>query len=938
MTSAEFPADHKWVYDFGEKTFEGPMDRNLLGGKGRGLAEMTSKGLPIPPGFIVTTETCVYFFQNKGKVPVSLQSQIDKSLALLEKRMDAKFGDVKNPLLVSVRSGARVSMPGMMETILDLGLNDETVKGFAAKMKNERLAWDSYRRFIAMYSNVVDNVNGSYFEQTIKEKRRQQHVDFDIDLSVQSLCELCDEYKQIYRNATGKDFPQDPREQLDSAVKGVFRSWECDKAIAYRRFHGYPDEWGTAVIIMSMVFGNRGEDSATGVGFTRDPSTGDRHFYGEYLPNAQGEDVVAGIRTPQPVNRFQAALTGSTLESLEQRMPECYKQLETIAEILETHFQDMQDVEFTIDAGRLFMLQTRSGKRTGFAAFKIACDMLREELITEDEALMRIEPEHMTQLMTPVFEVRDKVKAADKLACRGLNAGPGAAAGVAVFSSEKAAEWQKQGKKCILVREETSPEDFPGMVASEGILTMRGGATSHAAVVARGLGKPCVCGCSDLVFDEKEGAVFVGPLRKKVLREGDPISIDGTTGQVFFTILQTRPSEIVQILIEKTKKAEDSELFQQFDTLMKIADKHRRMKVYTNADTPHDAAVAKAFGAQGIGLVRTEHMFMAPERLLDVRVMLFSEDEEARKVAVKKLEKYQMEDFVGIFRVMDGAPVTVRLLDPPRHEFLPHSDAENAHLAKHMGITMEKLSEIRHAITEANPMMGHRGCRLGIIYPYLTEMQCRAIFRAAVQVSKEIGKQIKPEIMIPLVSDQRELHHQKLCVEKVAAEIRRETGLELAYSFGSMIELPRAALVADTLAKDAEFFSFGTNDLTQCTFGMSRDDAGAFLPLYVQGVDTADGGRMQILRFEPFQTLDQSGVGELIKMAVSRGKETRRDIKCGICGEHGGDGKSVKFCHTLGLDYVSCSPFRVCVARIAAGQAARAESLEREKVLAGLKQ
>ncbi|CEM11909.1 unnamed protein product [Vitrella brassicaformis CCMP3155] len=912
----------RYVFSFGDGCDTPPLDKNLLGGKGKGVSEMADMGLPVPPGFVITTEACKYYRNNKRAMPEGLDMQVEAAMKVLERQMNAQFGSIDNPLLVAVRSGARVSMPGMMETVLNLGLNDEAVEGFARQTNNRRLAYDSYRRFITMYSNVVEHVNPRIFEKELEKMKEEQGVTQDVDLSADALKELCQRFKALKLKATGTPFPDDPREQLVRAIRAVFDSWDSERAGAYRRFHGYPDDWGTAVVIMTMVFGNKGDDSATGVGFTRDPSTGEKRFYGEFLPNAQGEDVVAGIRTPQPVNELQAVRSGSDLPTLEKTMPEAYKQLMETAQKLETHFRDMQDLEFTIDKGRLFMLQTRTGKRTGLAAINIAFDMLNEGLIDEKELIMRIEPEQLVQLLAPVFDPQEKKRASPHLAARGLNAGPGAASGVAVFSTEKAVEMKAKGVKCVLVREETSPEDFSGMVAAEGVLTMRGGSTSHAAVVARGIGKPCVCGCGSLRYNREENFVRVEGTGM-VLREGDPISIDGTTGEVYFAELHTTPSEVLQVLIDKTKLPEESKTFQQFNTIMTLADKYRRLRVHANADTGRDAEVARALGAQGIGLTRTEHMFMDKERLTDVRKMLFSETEQHRKEAVAMLLKYQKSDFVEIFRAMDGHPTTIRLLDPPRHEFMPHDEEELQQLADAMDTPLEELLRISEAIREANPMLGHRGCRLGILFPYLTEMQAQAIFEAAVEVAKE-GKTVMPEVMVPLVTSKNELRHQKAIIDNTAKAAFERSGMTLPYKVGTMIELPRAALRAKEIAELAEFFSFGTNDLTQSTFGISRDDSGHFVPAYISGVEYPGEGqeKIQILDNNPFDVLDQDGVGELMEIARDRGKQSNPNLKTGICGEHGGEGRSVNFCHRIGLDYVSCSPYRVPVARLAAAQAA----------------
>lgn len=910
----------KYVYPFGANQPTPPLDRNLLGGKGKGLAEMSSIDIPVPPGFIITTEACLFYRKHERNYPESLRVEVSTAMETLEKQMDATFNSTTNPLLVSVRSGARVSMPGMMDTVLNLGLNDNSVEGFSKITGNERLAYDSYRRFISMYSNVVENVNSELFEDALSELKKGEKVDFDVDLSVDSLKHLCKIFQDIYLKNVGKAFPQDPKEQLFKAIAAVFNSWDSDRATAYRRFHHYPHDWGTAVTVQAMVFGNKGFTSATGVGFTRDPANGEKKFYGEFLVNAQGEDVVAGIRTPQPINKYQKELTHSKLESLEEVMPETYKQLEEIGVKIEKHYREMQDVEFTIDQGRLFMLQTRTGKRTGFAAIRIAAEMLEEGLIDERTAVQRVEPNQLTQLLAPVFNASEKRQSHKHFVAKGLNAGPGAASGKAVFSSEKAVEWKAQGIKCILVREETSPEDFPGMVASEGILTIRGGSTSHAAVVARGIGKPCIVGCGELSRNRAENKIIA---KDKVLNEGDPIAIDGSTGEVFFCHLNTSPSEIVQVLIEKSIKPEDSSLFRNFDRIMQLADKFRKLKVRTNADTPEDSDISLSFGAEGIGLCRTEHMFMDKSRLTDVRRMFFSKNEESRKEAISRLLPHQKDDFANIFRKMDGKPVTIRLLDPPQHEFMPHSENELRLLADKMKVAYEELLETSITITESNPMLGHRGCRLGIIYPDLTAMQTRAILEAAIEVVNE-GGVVMPEIMVPLISTPNELEHQKAVIKKTAEEVFKEKGQTVPYLVGTMIELPRAALTAHHIANHAEFFSFGTNDLTQATFGISRDDSGQFVPLYLQGVPhpQRDGENIQIFPSDPFETIDQEAVGELMQIAITRGKKTNPDLKLGICGEHGGEGRSVTFCHNIGLNYVSCSPFRIPIARLAAAQAA----------------
>lgn len=905
-----------FVYPFGPELPCPPLKSELLGGKGKGCAEMASIGLPVPPGFVITTEACNEYRHSNRQFPQGFQEQLKASMLLLEKVNKRTFGSRDNPLLVSVRSGARVSMPGMMDTILNLGLNDSTVLGFT----NAHLGFDSYRRFIMMFSDIVYGISRKVFEQAFEVFKIKENVKEDHELSVEALKEACKVFKTLFEQHAHKPFPEDPYEQLHLAVAAVFNSWDCERATLYRELNHIPDDWGTAVIVQTMVFGNRNSNSATGVAFTRDPATGENHFYGEFLVNAQGEEVVAGIRTPHPINLYQKKQTKSTLESLEETMPEVYNQLLSIVKRLEKHYKNMQDIEFTIDDGKLYMLQTRSGKRTGFAAVRIAIEMLEEGLIDEKQALKQVEPGQLMQLLAPIFDAKAKKEAKEFFVAKGLNAGPGAASGKAAFSSDKAVEFKEMGLKCILVREEANPSDFPGMVAAEGILTTRGGSTSHAAVVARGMGKPCVVGC---------GALFCNPdartltYNDKVIHEGDAISIDGMTGEVFFTSLPTSPSEVVQVLIDKTKKPADSLIFRQFDTLMKLADRYRSLKVRANADTPVDSDVARAFGAEGVGLCRTEHMFMNPHRLNDVRCMFFSTRAEDRKAAIDRLQVHQKEDFIGIFRSMNGLPVTIRLLDPPLHEFMPNSDEELARVAESLNISVDELSKVRANLHEQNPMLGHRGCRLGISYPELSQMQARAIFEAAIVVQNE-GKSVHPEIMVPLVGIEGELVHQKALIDTTAEAVFAESGQKVPYTVGTMIELPRAALLADVIAKYAQFFSFGTNDLTQTTFGISRDDSAKFVPIYVKGIENPLNSDevLHILADDPFQVLDTEGVGQLMKLALVLGRKTRPDLKCGICGEHGGEPRSIAFCHSLGLDYVSCSPYRVPVARLASAIAA----------------
>ena len=875
-------AQDKYVYFFGTGQTDGSADmRSLLGGKGANLAEMTSLGIPVPPGFTISTETGRLYHENGNQYPHGLDEQIDENLQKLEGAMDAKFGDTENPLLVSVRSGAAVSMPGMMDTILNLGLNDDAVKGLTAKAGNERFAYDAYRRFVQMFGDVVLGVEHDAFEHLLEAKKAAKGVELDTELDANDLAELVSEFKALVKEETGSDFPDDPRQQLDMARDAVFESSNNERALIYRRLNNISEELGrTAVNVQAMVFGNMGETSGTGVAFTRDPSTGENSFYGEFLMNAQGEDVVAGIRTPQPIDELQGV------------MPDAYEQLTAIGETLETHYRDMQDVEFTIQDRRLYMLQTRNGKRTGAAAVRTAVEMVNEGLIDKATALTRIPPDDLEQLLHPMIDPDVQV---DPIA-KGLPASPGAAVGKVVFTADRAEELVAAGEKVILVRTETSPEDIGGMHAAEGILTARGGMTSHAAVVARGMGKCCVAGCSDITVNEAAKEFQAGELR---LTEGDHITLNGSTGEV----------------IEGAVKLIDPELSGDFGTLMEWTDEFRKLGVRTNADTPADSQTARGFGAEGIGLCRTEHMFFEGERIDAVREMILAKDEAGRKAALDKLLPYQREDFVGIFEAMDGYPVTIRTLDPPLHEFLPQTDEDVQELADKIGVPAETLYQQREALHEFNPMLGHRGCRLGIIYPEITEMQARAIFEAAVEVTKRGVKAI-PEIMIPLVGHVQELALQREVVVDTAKKVFAETGAEVEYLVGTMIELPRAALTANEIAQEAEFFSFGTNDLTQTTFGMSRDDAGKFLGDYV------DGG---ILEHDPFQVLDQSGVGQLVQIGTNKGRETRADLKVGICGEHGGEPSSVVFCHDSGLDYVSCSPFRVPVARLAAAQAAVAD-------------
>ncbi len=881
----------KWVYSFGEGKAEGRAEmKNLLGGKGANLAEMSNLGLPVPPGFTVTTEVCTYFYANGRKYPDTLQAEVGAALAEIERIVGMKFGDAENPLLVSVRSGARASMPGMMDTVLNLGLNDVTVQGLARRSGDARFAYDSYRRFIQMFGNVVLDVDHHHFEEVLEDHKRDSGLNLDTELTAEDWQTVIKGYKEVVQQELGKPFPQDPQEQLWGAIGAVFGSWMNARAITYRKLHDIPAEWGTAVNVQAMVFGNMGEDCATGVAFTRNPSTGENAFYGEYLINAQGEDVVAGIRTPQHLTIAGKIANGSDLPAMEESMPEVFSQLNAVRLKLERHYRDMQDIEFTVQQSKLYMLQTRSGKRTAPAALKIAVDMVREDLISQKEGILRIEPKSLDQLLHPTLDP----KATKKIIAKGLPASPGAASGKVVFTAEEAEKLAGIGESVILCRVETSPEDIHGMHAAKGILTTRGGMTSHAAVVARGMGRSCVAGAGELRIDYKRGVISV---RGVEVKAGDIITIDGSTGEVML-------GEVPTI---------QPELSGDFAELMGWADTHRRMKVRTNAETPLDARTARKFGAEGIGLCRTEHMFFDADRIIAVREMILADSEAGRRQALAKIAPMQRQDFVELFKIMKGLPVTIRLLDPPLHEFLPNTEAEMAEVAKAAGTDLQKVQHRALQLHEANPMLGHRGCRLGISYPEIYEMQARAIFEAAVVVFKETGETVIPEIMIPLVGTKKELDILKEVIDRVGAEVIAASGHKVDYLVGTMIELPRAALQAAKIAETAQFFSFGTNDLTQTTFGISRDDAGSFLPDYQ---------RAGILEHDPFVTLDTDGVGELVGIAAERGRKTRPDIKLGICGEHGGDPSSVYFCEKVGLDYVSCSPYRVPIARLAAAQAA----------------
>lgn len=877
----------KFVYFFAAGEAEGNAGmKNILGGKGANLAEMTSLGIPVPPGFTISTEICGHFYEAGGKLPDWVRPSILSAMAKVEEKIGKKFGDENNPLLVSVRSGARASMPGMMDTILNLGLNDKTVEGLAKSSNNPRFAWDSYRRFIQMYSDVVMGMNSSLLEVTLEDMKEEKHYKLDTELTVDDLKALVKKFKELVQQMTGQSFPTEPWEQLWGAVSAVFRSWNTPRAITYRELHSIPASWGTAVNVQSMVFGNMGDDSATGVAFTRNPSTGEKAFYGEFLINAQGEDVVAGIRTPQPITKVAAAATG--LPSLEEALPQAYNQLVQIYKKLEAHYRDMQDIEFTIERGTLWMLQTRNGKRTAASALKIACDMIDEKLITEDEAILRLEPQALDQLLHPTLDP----KAQKTLLAKGLPASPGGVNGQIVFTSEEAVEWREQGKKVILVRIETSPEDIAGMVAAQGIFTTRGGMTSHAAVVARGMGKCCVAGCGEVEVDYRTETMKV---KGYVLKKGDVITLDGSTGEVYLGEVKT---------IEPKLDAN-------FERIMKIADRVRRLKVRTNADTPKDAQTARNFGAEGIGLCRTEHMFFGADRIDSVREMIIADNKTDREKALAKLLPIQRDDFYQLFKIMDGLPVTIRLLDPPLHEFVPHSEEETKELAKRLNMDTERLRSKVKALHEFNPMLGHRGCRLAITYPEIYRMQVRAIAEAASMLVAE-GKTLIPEIMIPLVATDKELDILRASTIEEVKKVQTEKGVKFEYLVGTMIELPRAALTADAIAEHADFFSFGTNDLTQTTLGLSRDDAGRFLGSYVSS---------GILPKDPFVSIDQVGVGSLVKMGTELGRRMKPYLKVGVCGEHGGDPDSIEFFHHAGLDYVSCSPFRVPIARLAAARA-----------------
>lgn len=871
----------KWVYLFKE----GNADmRNLLGGKGANLAEMTNLGLPIPQGFTVTTEACTDYYTSGKQITEEIKTQIFEALAVLEKEQGKAFGDTEDPLLVSVRSGARASMPGMMDTILNLGLNDVAVEGFAKKTGNPRFAYDSYRRFIQMYSDVVMEIPKSHFERILDEEKESRGAKFDTDLTADDLKDIIVKFKNIYKDSQGEEFPQDPKDQLMGAVKAVFRSWDNPRAIVYRRMNDIPGDWGTAVNVQAMVFGNMGNTSGTGVAFTRNPSTGAKGIYGEYLINAQGEDVVAGVRTPQPITK------------LEEDMPECYQEFMNIAQKLEGHYRDMQDMEFTIQEGKLYFLQTRNGKRTAQAALQIACDLVDEGKITKEEAVTRIEAKSLDQLLHPTFDA-DALKAGEVIG-EALPASPGAAAGKVYFTADEAKAAHEAGERVVLARLETSPEDIEGMHAAEGILTVRGGMTSHAAVVARGMGTACVSGCGEIIMHEEEKYFELGG---HTIKEGDYISLDGSTGKIYLGDIRTVEASIGG----------------NFGRIMEWADSFRTLNVRTNADTPADTKNAVKLGAEGIGLCRTEHMFFEAERIPKIRKMILSDTPEAREQALNELIPFQKADFKGMYEALEGKPMTVRYLDPPLHEFVPTDPQDIAELAKDMGLTPEEVQTRCNDLHEFNPMMGHRGCRLAVTYPEIAKMQTRAVMEAAIEVSQEKGYKIVPEIMVPLVGEKKELKFVKDVIVETAEQVKKEKGSDMEYHIGTMIEIPRAALLANEVAEEAEFFSFGTNDLTQMTFGFSRDDAGKFLDSYYKS---------KIYESDPFARLDQNGVGQLVQMAVEKGRSTRPEIKLGICGEHGGDPSSIEFCHKIGLNYVSCSPFRVPIARLAAAQAAIANT------------
>jgi len=894
-TTKEVSKKTKYVYFFGEGKADGKGTmKDLLGGKGAGLAEMSRSGVSVPPGFTITTEVCRYFYKHNQKLPSELNIQFNQAMVKLEKLTNKKFGDENNPLLVSVRSGAKFSMPGMMDTILNLGLNDKSVAGLSRLTGNERFAFDAYRRFIQMFGNVVMGIDKDNFEEIIKLKKEQKGLKEDTELTADDLKNIVEKYKQIYKEKTGQDFPQNPWEQLKMAVDAVFKSWNNKRAIEYRRINKIPDDLGTACNIQVMVFGNMGNDSGTGVGFTRNPATGEKEFYGEYLTNAQGEDVVAGIRTPKQI------------EELQKEMPHVYEQLKTITSNLEKHYRDVQDFEFTIEKGKLYMLQTRTGQRTGLAALKIAVSMVKEKLISKEEAIMRVKPEQLDQLLHPMFDLKERIKY--KPVAKGLPASPGAACGRVMFSADDVVkEKEKTKDPLLLVRNETVPDDIHGITLAEGILTATGGMTSHAAVVTRGMGKPCIVGCNAIIIDEKKQEFSV---KGNIVKKGDWISIDGMTGEVIIGKIPTGPSEILLVLEGKIKP-EESKLYQLYSTFIGWVDKVRKLGIRANADIPRDAKVARLFGAEGIGLCRTEHMFFAPDRISLMQKMILSETSQERRIALEKLLPLQKSDFIGLFEEMEGFPVIIRTLDPPLHEFLPKTKEAAKELAEKIEIPEEKILQKTQSLHEFNPMLGHRGCRLGITYPEITEMQAKAIIEAACELALK-GKKIIPEIMIPLVGHINEFKNQKEIVVRIAEETMKKYNVKIKYMIGTMIEVPRAALTSDEIAQEAEFFSFGTNDLTQMGFGFSRDDVAKFIQEYVE---------KKILKDDPFLTLDQTGIGQLIKISIDKGRKVNKKLDIGICGEHGGDPESVKFCHRVGMNYVSCSPYRIPIAKLAAAQA-----------------
>jgi len=904
----------KYVYFFGNGKAEGNAKmKNLLGGKGANIAEMTNLGIPVPPGFTITTEVCTLYYKNNRRYPRELREQVNRAMSKVEKIIGRRFGDPENPLLVSIRSGARSSMPGMMETVLNVGLTTKTIPGMIKMTNNPRFVYDAYRRLLMMYSDVVmekaegiEPEEGHGIRQKLEHEmdilKKEKGYKSDTELTVDDLKSLCDRFKEIIKETLKKDFPDEPEEQLWGGIGAVFQSWMGKRAVAYRKIEGIPEDWGTAVNVQAMVFGNTGENSATGVAFTRNPATGENVFYGEWLPNAQGEDVVAGIRTPNPVNRAGKTDDTKHLPSLEERMPKVYKELFKIQRMLERHYRDMQDIEFTIEDGRLWMLQTRVGKRNGQAAIRMAVEMAKSGLITKEEAILRVKPNQIDELLHPSIDPAEEKNAT--LLAKGLPAGPGGATGRIVFTADDAEAWAKRGEKVILVRTETSPEDVHGMHAAEAILTAKGGMTSHAALVARGWGKCCIVGCSDLDIDLKRKEIYVNG---RVLKEGDWITLNGTLGKVYEGRLKLIPA--------------DPEHNKWYKELMRWADGFRRLKIRTNADTPNDSMIARQYGAEGIGLCRTEHMFFGPDRIKAMREMILSDTIEERKAALSKILPMQKEDFKGIFRVMNGLPVTIRLLDPPLHEFLPHTDREIQELAKEMNVPFERVEAKNKSLHEFNPMLGHRGCRLGITYPEIYEIQVQAIIGAACELKKE-GIRVIPEIMIPLVGHINEFKNMKELVIRVAEDVQKEQKTKVSYTIGTMIELPRACVTSDEIARVADFYSFGTNDLTQTVYGLSRDDAGRFLPYYIE---------KGILKDDPFITIDTEGVGALMRMAVEKGKKVKKDLKLGICGEHGGEPRSVEFCHNIGLDYVSCSPFRVPIARFTAAQAMIKEKTAKKK-------